>query len=273
MAEQTQNTVVAEIAQNTGQNGRQFNGSPSTMAASPISGRDILRTIAVHQLPNGVFAAVNGVAVTEIQQGGQSKRGLIFLNTAEKGGFQDGIDEMLQAAVSDNLGDDYGATINCGYWGLQPGRLIHLKPEQALEWGLENTKAVHTSGERNPDGSLKQVELRGILLVSDSAYYGAKYGGAKGRLSATDGNKTFDTFDYKTALKLAKAGTDERVKDIVVDKTGAEIEVRIFPRGTQRADARSARTENAFEFDADTAPAVKVPAYVANGGGGLTSLD
>jgi hypothetical protein len=229
------NTYQSSGIRGNGRNA-EFMGTPAVLAASPITGNMVLKTIAVHQLPDGTFAVTNGMAITALDSGE-----IDAINASL--GYQSIEPAVLLAALKNAQGV-YTCDAPFGsIFGTLDGRLIHLAPSDAREFGVEATNFVHTAA----DGTTTTLE--GCIVISVPAYLALFEIGAKGatppaQLTFRQG-KTFDVFPYSDGLRIARA-ENPLAEATVTDRTGAEIVIRAFPRGNQRSSMGAARREEAI---------------------------
>lgn len=227
----------SNVRANTGATRRpEYLGTPALMAPSPITGNMVLTTLAVHTLPDGAYAVVNGTAITVMDDGE-----IDAINASM--GYQSVSGETLLNAIRNAQGV-YTCDVNCGgIFGVQDGRLVHLAPDDARGLGVELTRVVHTLA----DGS--STVLEGVIAISVSAYL-ALIESANPKV-ATPPQITFrqpkamDVHPLADGLRLARAGNPLAEAE-VTNAAGETVIIRAFPRGTQRSEAAEARRQEAM---------------------------
>lgn len=230
--------MVTQV-QNAPRTSAPYSGTPATKMNSAISGQLVLRSLAVHELPNGTIAAVNGNAATELSDGNVET-----INCSQ--GYQSIPAADLKQAIERRQGS-YKITLDCGpLWGLQSGRAIHLDPADALAFGVDQTFVRHTVTARAEEPG---KQLDGVIFLSSSAMIasGANLSGMESdsKLQYTDGTeKVFDTYPLADGLARAKNLADKECDMPVTDKFGAQLVIRKFPKGNQRQVQAEQRASN-----------------------------
>lgn len=214
-----------------------YQGTRAIMAPDENTGNLVLTTLAIHQLPAGTIAVVNGNAITS------DNDGVMMAVDASRGyqAIEGDLLDTLTSAIAKAQGT-YTCDLNCGTtFGVKEGRLIHLQPEDAKTFGVDATRCEHLS----QDGNMTILE--GVIGISVEAYLAIfEMAGDKVPQPVSYREaKVLDTFPFELGLALARkrdASTDFEI----TNRHNEKVIITAFPRGNQRDAAIKQRQSQAI---------------------------